>query len=551
MQMKTIKYIVGILIISFTSSCSDDFLDRFPKDEESDATYWKKPLDAEMFVADLYRYLPGGGSGDIDGDINSDNAVHGIKWAAGNVSKGIYDPADHGWSGEYEAIRKANFLLEKIYLIPNYPEKDKEITMAEARFFRATKYFELIRKFGDVPYFESSLDLGDLESVLRTSWKNIYQKVMEDFDYAIKYLPLQWSADKYGRVTKGAANAMKARAALYFGDKVEDGWKTAADAAWNVIESGQYELLDKDNTEGIYKELFWEKQEACSEAVLVRRFTKGSGVDNYILGWGSFPTKGWGGINPTQSLVDAFECIDGGSIDQSPKYIDKTPFENRDPRLEVCVLHDGEERYGITIKVAPIKASGNTGIGQHGDATSTGYYNDKYLDPNMDPNVDFWDGGKDWHVIRFAEVLLTYAEAKNKISPLDNSALEAVNRVRKRVGMPDLQKTDPSKFTFVSSGDDLDKRIRNEWRVEFALEGGKRQWDIRRWGIAKDVMNKTFKGMKMTENKDGSFTLWEGENILVPGYGGYEDHNYLYPIPQAQRDLNPALTQNPGYAGSK
>ena len=163
--------------------------------------------------------------------------------------------------------------------------------------------------------------------------------------------------------------------------------------------------------------------------------------------------------------------------------------------------------------------------------------------------------GKDAVVIRYAEVLLTYAEAKNELSPLDDEAFKAVNAVRKRVGMPELQKTDASKPTYCGTQDDLRQRIRNEWRVEFALEGGKRQWDIRRWGIAKKVLNEPFLGLKYKlvdspDAKEGDggkiCILYEGENVKLTG-SKYEDHNYVYPIPQEERDLNPALTQNPGY----
>ncbi|MDL2282219.1 RagB/SusD family nutrient uptake outer membrane protein [Parabacteroides sp. OttesenSCG-928-G06] len=541
------KYIVSLFVLLGFCSCSD-FLDRYPQTELSDGSFWKLPADAEMFVADIYKVLPGGSAGDIDSDINSDNAVHGIKWAAGNVSKGIYDPADMGWSSSYTKIRACNVLLEKIDMIENYPTADKEATMGEARFLRAYVYFTLIRSYGDVPYIDGSLGLDELEGVTRTPKDQVYTKMMEDFDYAISKLPVEWPSSKYGRVTKGGAQAMKARAALYFSN-----WQTAADAAKAVIDGGKYELFDAEGT-GRYQELFWESQEACSEAVLVRQF-KAPELTHYLLGWGTFPTKGWGGINPTQSLVDAFECIDGAPISQSPLYDEKKPFENRDPRLEVCVLHDGEEYYGVTIKVAPLKSSGNTGIAQHGDATATGYYNNKYLDPSIDPQTDGWDMGKDWHVIRYAEVLLTYAEAKNEVSPLDASAFEAVNKVRKRAGLPLLQNTDASKPTYCGTQDELRQRIRNEWRVEFALEGGKRQWDIRRWGIAKEVLNAPFLGLKYTLVDDANAPesdggkrciLYEGENIILTG-SKYADHNYLYPVPQTEIDLNPLLTQNPGY----
>ena len=275
-----------------------------------------------------------------------------------------------------------------------------------------------------------------------------------------------------------------------------------------------------------------------------------------MLGWSAFPTLGWGGLNPTQSLVDAFEDIEGAPIAKSALYDEKNPFANRDPRLEVNVLHDGEVMYDQTIKVAPLKSSGNTGIGRHGDATATGYYMQKWLDPSVYPLTDGWDMGKDQVVIRYAEVLLTYAEAKNELAGLDASAFDAVNQVRRRVGMPELQNSDASKPTYCATQDDLRQRIRNEWRVEFALEGGKRQWDIRRWGIAMDVMNKPRLGLKyeLVESPDAKegdggmiCILYQGDKQAVGEATAYKEHNYLYPVPQKEIDLNPNLTQNPGY----
>ena len=544
------NYYIALLAITLFGFCScSDFLDRMPDDELSDGSFWKTPNDAKMFIADVYRQvLPGSNSGDIDGDINSDNAVHGIKWAAGDVSRGIYDPAAMGWSGDYKAIRACNILLSKIDNIPDYNQVDKEAVMGEARFLRGYIYFGLIQTFGGVPYVDQPVDLKEMGNITRTPVEEVYTKVIEDFDYATAHLPAEWGSSDYGRATKGAANAMKARAALYFKH-----YDTASDAAKSVMDSGEYELFDANNT-GKYANLFWEEQEACKEAILVRQFNAPE-LTTYIIGWGCFPTKGWGGINPTQSLVDAFECADGSPIDKSTTYDPTNPFKDRDPRLEVCVLHDGEEMYGVTIKTAPLKSSGSTGVAQHNDATATGYYNQKWLDPSIDPQSTGWNMGKDWHVIRYAEVLLTYAEAKNEISPLDASAFDAVNQVRRRVGMPELQNTDASKPTYCGTQDALRQRIRNEWRVEFALESGKRQWDIRRWGIAKEVLNAPFLGMKYKMVDDPNAPdgdngkkciLYQGENIKLTG-SKYEDYNYLYPIPQEEIDLNPALIQNPEY----
>lgn len=541
---KYLSIIAAALLMGSFSSCSD-FLDRYPLEELSDESFWKTEKDAEMAVSNLYNVLP---TWDVDEAINSDDAVHGIKWAAGNQSKGVYDPADYGWSGEYGYIRQANLVLEKIQEMDLSEDAYKKLE-GQARFFRAYTYFTLIRSFGAVPYIDKPLELTDVENITRTPKDEVYAKVMEDFDIAIANLPVQWDEANSGRITKGAAMAMKARAALYYNN-----WETAMTEAMNVMDLGQYELYDKDNT-GRYKELFWEVADGCDEFILSVQFNAPTRT-HYLIGWECFPTLGWGGLNPTQSLVDAFEDINGAPITSEASVYDPTnPFANRDPRLEVNVLHDGETMYGVTIKVAPLSSSGNTGIGQHGDATATGYYQQKWLDPSIDPQSTGWDMGKDWVVIRYAEVLLTYAEAKNELSPLDPSAFDAVNQVRRRVGMPDLQNTDPTKPTYCGTQDDLRKRIWNEWRVEFALEGGKRQWDIRRWGIAKDVLNAPFEGLRYTLVDDPNAPkgdngkkciLYVGEPLKLAG-SHYEDHNYLLPIPQTEIDLNPKLEQNPGY----
>lgn len=540
---KYLSIIAAALLMGSFSSCSD-FLDRYPLEELSDESFWKTEKDAEMAVSNLYNVLP---TWDVDEAINSDDAVHGIKWAAGNQSKGVYDPSDYGWSGEYGYIRQANLILEKIQEMDLSEDAYKKLE-GQARFFRAYTYFTLIRSFGAVPYIDKPLELTDVENITRTPKDEVYAKVMEDFDIAIADLPVQWDETNSGRITKGAAMAMKARAALYYNN-----WQTAMDEAKKVMDLGQYELYDKDNT-GRYKELFWEVADGCDEFILSVQYNAPTRT-HYLIGWECFPTLGWGGLNPTQSLVDAFEDINGAPIANSTIYDSTNPFANRDPRLEVNVLHDGETMYGVTIKVAPLSSSGNTGIGQHGDATATGYYQQKWLDPSIDPQSTGWDMGKDWVVIRYAEVLLTYAEAKNELSPLDPSAFDAVNQVRRRVGMPDLQNTDPTKPTYCGTQDDLRKRIWNEWRVEFALEGGKRQWDIRRWGIAKDVLNAPFEGLRYTLVDDPNAPkgdngkkciLYVGEPLKLTG-SHYEDHNYLLPIPQTEIDLNPKLERNPGY----
>lgn len=555
--MKTKKiYIVGALLVLGLASCTD--LDRSPIEQLSDASYWKSNDDAVKAVNDLYNCAPEWDGeaiiGLTDAAINSDDAVHGIKWSEGNISKGIYDPQDFDWAGNYGTIRQTNIILKYVPTVASMSDTEKAQAMAQARFFRAYQYFQLIRQFGDVPYTESPLTLEEQKDVKRAPKAEVYKHILEDFDYAATNLPKTWDGADDARITKGGALAMKARAALSQND-----WKIARDAAKAVMDLGVYELYDQGNT-GKYKELFWTATDnGCKETVIKKQFIAYKN-DWYLIGWEAFPTLGWGGLNPTQSLVDAFEDKDGAPIAKSSTYDPTKPFENRDPRLETVVLHDGESMYGATVKVAPLKSCAPTGIGTHGDATATGYNQQKWLDPTVDPKTDGWHMDMDYKILRYAEVLLTYAEAQNELQPLDQSAFDAVNKVRARVGMPALQKTDSSKPTYCGTQDELRKRIWNEWRVEFALEGGHRQWDIRRWGIAKQVLNAPFYGLtyKLVDSKDADAK--DGGKICIlysqdkdakrveVRKGHYEDHNILYPIPQKEIDLNPNLTQNAGYS---
>lgn len=557
--MQNIAKYMGLLVaFAALTSCND--LDKIPLDQLSDGSYWKSNEDATKAVNDLYTCYPewdgNGIIGLVDEAINSDDAVHGIKWSEGNLAKGIYDPQDFDWRTNYGTIRQANIILKKVPGTAAMPDAEKKIVMAQARFFRAYQYFQLIRQFGDVPYTDSPLELSDQQNIVRNPKSEVYSHLMDDFDYAAANLPASWSGADDGRITKGGALAMKARAALSQND-----WQRARDAAKAVMDMNIYELYDAHNT-GNYKKLFWSETDVnCKETILKRQFVANKN-DWYLIGWEAFPTMGWGGLNPTQSLVDAFEDVNGAPIAQSTVYNAANPFANRDPRLEVVVLHDGETMYGKTLKVAPLQSCYPTGISTHGDATATGYNYQKWLDPTCNPQTDGWHMGGDYKILRYAEVLLTYAEAENELSPLSSSAFDAVNQVRRRVGMPDLQNTNPALPTYCGTQAALRERIHNEWRVEFALEGGHRQWDIRRWGIAAQVLNAPVYGLTyLLRAPHAGETAQPGDNNRVCDLyssdpnavrvkvrdGHYEAHNVLYPIPQKERDLNKKLTQNPGY----
>lgn len=559
MKNKITAILSGVLLMLGASSCVD--LDQAPMDQLSDSSFWKSESDATDAVNYLYRVLPGAFSSQED--INTDNAVHGIKWAAGALSQGVYNPSDFGWSDAYGYIRAANVVLDHTKDMTELMSADAiNRVEGQAYFFRAYIYFDLIKQFGDVPYTDKPLTISELPGVTRTNWREVYDHAMEDVNKAIDMLPAEWNAANNYRVTKAAARMLKAEMALYFANPdcphyVEDGYRVAAQEAKAIMDSGNYGLFDEANT-GRYGEMFFEHEvESSNEPILINKAVKGQN-GNYYIGFLAFPTLGWGGLNPCQSLVDCFETTDGAPIATSTIYDPRHPYANRDPRMKAIIFEDGEEMYGKVIDPRPIGDSKNTtGLGNNRDATATGYYTKKWINPAIDPQTDGWDMGQSFCVYRFTETLLIYAEAMNELSDRPQEALDAVNRVRARVGMPALQKTDASKPTYVGSQDDLRQRIRNEWRIEFAFEGNHRQWDVRRWNIAMDVFNQPRLGINWTEihgeginpydGSDTNYELYTGEHIVVSPSLTYAPNNYIYPVPQSEIDLNGNLLQNPGY----
>ena len=551
------------------SSCVD--LDTAPLDQKSTATMWQTPEDAEQGVSVLYAYL----SNPMDqasSDIYTDNAVHGIKWAVGQQAHGVWDPADFGWSGEYQYIRWANLVFANIDKVEGLTESQRNNILGQAYFFRGLIYFDLIRQFGDVPYTTEPLDLDDQADIVRTDWKTVYDNVMADLDQAIALLPANVAASD-GRAGKALAYAVKARAALYFANPdcqhyVANGYQTAADCSKAIMDMGTYGLYEgdyagtaKDYT-GNYASLFWDLNiDNSKESLLTKYYFGGSIQSTYYIGFNAFPTLGWGGTNPTQGFVDCFEDCEGAPISESKIFDPLHPNLNRDPRLTANVFFSGDHWYDVEIDTKPLPSAGVRALYPVGcgDATLTGYHTKKWLNPEVHPQVGGWN---QYDVaagfIRYAEVLLTYAEAKNELTPLDPTAFAAVNQVRARVGMPALQNTDPSKPTYCATQDALRQRIRNEWRVEFCFEGDHRQWDARRWNIATDVLNAPRYTYKYTLRQDPANAKPEDNGMVCDLYVGeaeeitnqiirYQPHNYLYPIPQGELDLRKDLGQNPGY----
>lgn len=497
--------------------CKNDVLSTAPTDQLSDAVFWKQPNDAVLAVNAIYPLLSGWDP--LYFDAATDNG-----WAQ-KTFDGWYDigagtmDANSGtangiWSNAYRAIRRANEVLANIDKIPKMDSTLKVRLEGEARFHRAYHYNDLANLWGDVPLILKPINIAEGSSATRTPKDQVIDQVLADCDFAASVLPVSYSAaaDK-GRATKGAALALKARAALLAGR-----WQIAADAAKAVMDLGVYSLYPN------YGDLFRYAGEKNSETIYADQRLAGLRPQSAFSTFGPRSMQGGSEVVPLRSLVDAYLMKDGLPTSQSPLYDPNNPYANRDPRMYGTLLYPGATFGGQTYNSLPDSPTPDR-VGNDFNATATGFQFIKYVDPADRANPT--NSGLDLIVMRYAEVLLTYAEAKVELGQVDQSAIDAFNLVRARAGMP----------TVTTLTRDM---VRLERRVEFAGEG-LRLFDIRRWKIADSVMSGPTYGI--------SYTDAAGKVDTIPGPVRHftAPRDYLWPIPLAELNLNPGLGQNPGY----
>ena len=540
--------IYAVLALPFlVASCNDAALDIVPKDQLTDATIWQSAENAGLFLNDIYYELnPGPVSSvwtalpsEISNDPLdnfSDNSVSGN--LAGIPSyeaftQGAYSPSipifnDH-WSNMYANIRKCNILIEKVGS-SDFADEAKESLIAQARFLRAYFYKWLIDLYGGVPIITKPLDRnvdGDGIFAARNTYEECVSFVQQECEEAAVDLPLTATGSNVGRATKGAAWALKSELELYAGK-----WEDAAATSLKIMESGAgYDLFPD------YGTLFYEENENNEEVIFDVQYAaevKGVITERYWNPTVVSDGGGWQAVNPTQDLVDDYEFLDGKTEAEGSTLFDpQNPYANRGKRFYASIIYDGSEwkddiiytRLGI-----PNNRNEFGGVG----ATRTGYYLRKKVNPAIVPGTS---SGQNSIVWRYAEVLLNYAEAKNEVlSTPDQSVYAAINKIRKRAGLPDL----PAGLT----KEQMRERIRRERRVELAFEG-KRLFDLWRWRIADQVFSESLTAMKIT-GTEGNLTYEKvaidgGKVVFDPG------KNYLMPIPEKVRARNDKIDQNPNY----
>lgn len=549
------KYIFAGVALTLMASCSD-FLDTLPSDALTPETTWKTEQDAQKFLIGCYD---GWEKGEelLYMDCASDFGYNNFQWEGykdfGNGTLSQANPGTNFY--DYTIIRRCNTLLENIDKIAFSDEKVKKDLIAQARVIRAYRYFKMNWLYGGVAQIGNYGSAQEAQ-VERATEAQIREFIHTELDECTSDLSEKPAAR--GRIAQGAALAIRMREALYYGD-----WQVAKEKAQAIIDlskkNGNLYELEK-GADG-YSRLFQVAGQDSKEIILAVQYinsTKPLGVIGQMYNNGD---GGWSSIVPTYQLIDTYEMKSGLTITESGSGYDPAhPFKNRDPRLALTVIYPGADY----IKADGTKAvfntldktvdgSANANFMTAADnASKTGLTWNKYLDP-ITQYADIWKSNACPIVFRYAEVLLTWAEAENELNGPSDDVYAKINEVRTRVGMPEV---DRSKY---NSKETLRELIWRERGVEFAGEGIRRA-DILRWKtsdgkmLAEKVLNVTLERRVGTVDMKGSdpesrATIKQDASAADKKIEDrkFEKKNRYFPFGQEVLDKNPKLTQNEGY----
>ena len=564
--MRTKISILSLLLVFFLSNC--DFLDY------DESTHYEKEhifstFDrTKQFLTNIYSYMPAM-YGTVEGVLRSagcDEAVYidGLSsvQSFNNGTWSAINTLDEQW-GYFTAIRSINLFLEEVKgqtfdELKNNQDYQAIMTQFyyypfEARFLRAWYYFELAKRYGDVPLITTVLTDEEANNLTRTPFEQVIQFITDECDAVAAELPVNYkniTQAETGRATKGMAKALKSKALLYAASPLfntsnsKDKWEKAARAAADLIskakEFGYYPLPALGN--------LWNQNYTVNNELILGVMK----LEDNTFEWQNFPIGIEGGGNtghcPTQNLVDAYEMKETGLPVTStagyeivdPAYDPQSPYKGRDPRLHATVAVNNS----VWVYNAPLEIWYGGRSGQPVNyATLTGYYLKKYVDGTTSLKANNVTSKRHvWNILRYSEILLNYAEAMVEAYgdynytavDLPLSAKDAVDQVRARAGveMPPFPET--------LSIDAFKKKLRNERMVELAFED-QRFWDIRRWKIGTTITD--IYGVSIENTGENTFKY---SHILVEKRI-FEEKMNLYPIPQSELFINSALSQNPGW----
>ncbi|MFA9389643.1 MAG: RagB/SusD family nutrient uptake outer membrane protein [Prolixibacteraceae bacterium] len=565
--MKLIYILSAFLILM---SCTRE-MEFSPLGELGDANFWGDPNLSETFVNGIYYTLIKADEYMQEENL-SDNGYTAMEWISTNswilghitsttIERDWQMSNDYRgaawetgcetfWQLNYRELRKANLAIQQLSIQDwGNEEKRRKRLLGEAYFLRAYKYFDIYKRYGAFIVVDKPLTFEDDLNLPRNSEDECVEFMSNDCDSAAFYLPWQQASTEQGRATKGASLSLKGRV-LLFGEK----WAESAETSKAVLDAAGetgYQLYPD------YSKVFSPTNKYNSEVVF--DISMQEPLQAWYPLWGPNSYGGWGGTCPTQDLVDEYEYIDGKIGEASQYYDPQNPWDNRDPRFYATIMYDGGVYWGHYYQVGEgVDGAGDVinggNYGSHN--TYTGYNTWKWFEPEMDP----WNASEKEHpnygvnviVIRYAEVYLNYAEAKNEASGPDQSVYDAVNAVRARAGMPAL-----------ASGlnqEQMRKAIRHERRIELAFEWS-RIWDVLRWKdeslLVKPItivnviyeLDLNEEGIPLTNSEDARLPyVIKSRTIeydtLIEHNVNLKDFGYHWPIPQTEIDKNPNLVQN-------
>jgi hypothetical protein len=543
--MNTKSYVIILLFAAICiTGCKRDFLDRNNPETISASDLWRDPALIKLFINNIYNDLPGW-------DYNTynnitDEARSDYPGGPNSLILGDWNDTNNPmdiWAATYSSIRKCNEFFKNIGAA-NIDSSVKNEDIGEVKFLRAFFYFRLVKRYGGVPLITEAQALSDSLLVSRNTTEDCFDFIIKELDEAADILPV--NADK-GRATKGAALAIKGRVLLFYAsplfnqDNDVERWQAAAAASKSVMDMHVYSLypdlkklwLDPSNQESIFEVEYHmpEKYHGLDAKVKPLIIANGDA----------------GQCSPVQELVDAFPMKSGKDItDPTSGYDPAHPYVGRDDRFYADIAYNGAQVTGtnggplktITLRIFKGGRDYDSVPSNTVFNTLTGYLCVKAIDPN-NTNYHYGYGStQPWIEIRYAEVLLNYAEAQNEAVGADENVYAALNEIRKRAGITEGLPSGLSK-------NDMRKIIHKERYVELCFEN-KRYWDLRRWKLATTYLNGVeCHGVIITKQTDGSFT--HDYVPFDPQPMKFEEKMYFMPIPHSEILKDPNLKQNPGW----
>ena len=587
---KNISFIIAIIAVLHLSSCTESntgFLDPDLSGELNETMVFSDSIYTLEFHTKLYRELGytyfldnslyGGGYWgyqDIaDGArcLWTGTAQMAHMWNMNTWTATSARIRNH-WNIPYQSIVRANMFLGKVDNSPLSEAKIRELK-AEARFLRAWYYYHLLRSFGGTPMIgDKVFGISDKIEEPRATFEEQVDYIVSECDAVASILPAQRVGNNYGRITSGAAMALKTKVLLFAASPLSNGavpvdnpsmkpffgydnydvnrWKKAADAAKAVIDLNRYILIEDNETAPGYGFYQMQNLRVNDEYIFSLMKQNNKFSENLLL-----PASRGGQCysSPYQSVADAFLMKNGKQItDPSSGYVDLKMYENREPRFYYSLLYDGAMWIPRTGSAVPTRINlydmaPTDGVGRSSGATKTGYLWRKFCNENVTGSSGVGNNDNIYPFIRYADILLAYAEALNEYDSngSKNTIEEIMFRIRKRAGIEpgaDNRYGIPAAYTQES----MRELIHLERRLEFACEESHRYQDLRRWGkliaAKKDV---EFYGIRWSDPNEGPQTY---ELFVLDKHLFSERQNY-FPIPQTEIDIigKDLLPQNPGW----